>query len=54
MRQKKNFLHLYFKNDEVDKNLSFVKNPSWKNINFYPKLLCLLDRSQFLSSKFYL
>jgi hypothetical protein len=39
MCQKKMFLHLYFKNDEVDKNLSFVKNPLWKNINFYPKLL---------------
>jgi hypothetical protein len=38
MRQSNFFLDLFFKDDEVNKNLSFVKNPSWKNINFYRKL----------------
>jgi hypothetical protein len=38
MRQNKFHLHLFFKDDEVNKNFSFIKNPSWKNINFYRKL----------------
>jgi hypothetical protein len=37
MCQTKMFLHLFFKDDELDKNLSFVKNSSWENINFYRK-----------------